>query len=65
MTAEYNWLVALRKAIAKNRRDAHNRYLQLATVRQDGTPAVRTLVFRSLQEDLAAVVMITDSRREK
>ncbi|MEM6486384.1 MAG: pyridoxamine 5'-phosphate oxidase family protein [Pseudomonadota bacterium] len=61
----YEWRRALQRAIKKNRRDAHNRYLQLATVRADNSPAVRTLVFRSFVEDASQLVMITDSRSAK
>lgn len=65
MTVEYCWFTSLKRAIAKNRRDAHNRYLQLATVRADGTPAVRTLVFRTLQHEPPQLTMVTDSRSDK
>ncbi|MEM6606201.1 MAG: pyridoxamine 5'-phosphate oxidase family protein [Pseudomonadota bacterium] len=61
----YEWRRALQRAIKKNRRDAHNRYLQLATVRADNSPAVRTLVFRSFVEDTSQLVMITDARSAK
>ncbi|MEM1142525.1 MAG: pyridoxamine 5'-phosphate oxidase family protein [Pseudomonadota bacterium] len=61
----YEWKGALQRAIKKNRRDAHNRYLQLATVRPDNSPAVRTLVFRAFVEDASQLVMITDSRSAK
>lgn len=59
------WIAALRQALKRNRRDAHNRYLQLATVRPDGTPAVRTLVFRGLCEASMRLDMVTDGRSEK
>ena len=39
------WLGHLKRAVSKNKRDAHNRYFQLATMGQDGHPRVRTLVF--------------------
>jgi PPOX class probable FMN-dependent enzyme len=61
----YLWSDALRTAIKRNRRDAHNRYLQLATLREDGTPAVRTLVFRGLSDDAAELHMVTDQRSAK
>lgn len=61
----YCWYTALNRAISRNRRDAHNRYLQLATVRNDGSPAVRTLVFRKLQQLPSVIYMVTDSRSEK
>ncbi len=65
LTDSYDWYKQLKKAISKNRRDAHNRYLQLATVRPDGTPAVRTLVFRQLLQEPAQIFMVTDSRSDK
>jgi len=61
----YAWTTALRRAIRRNRRDAHNRYLQLATLRADGSPAVRTLVFRELDEGVAELHMVTDQRSGK
>ena len=65
MSGDYHWSVALRRAIKRNRRDAHNRYLQLATVRPDGTPAVRSLVFRELCEEAMELRMVTDRRSAK
>ncbi|MEO0438906.1 MAG: pyridoxamine 5'-phosphate oxidase family protein [Pseudomonadota bacterium] len=62
---EYCWRAALKLAVSKNRRDAHNRYLQLATVRSDGSPAVRSLVFRGFDEATATLAMITDLRSQK
>ncbi|MEL7046085.1 MAG: pyridoxamine 5'-phosphate oxidase family protein [Pseudomonadota bacterium] len=61
----YQWTAALQHALKRNRRDAHNRYLQLATVRRDGTPAVRTLVFRELCSESMQLRMITDRRSDK
>ena len=61
----YSWTAALRSALRRNRREAHNRYLQLATVRGDGSPAVRTLVFRAFDEERARLDMVTDTRSAK
>ncbi|MEE4279231.1 MAG: pyridoxamine 5'-phosphate oxidase family protein [Halieaceae bacterium] len=61
----YLWSDALRRAIRRNRRDAHNRYLQLATIRADGAPALRTLVFRGLSDDGGELYMVTDQRSAK
>lgn len=63
--AEYTWTDALQRALKRNRRDAHNRYLQLATLRADGSPAVRTLVFRGLCAERDELRMVTDQRSEK
>ena len=65
LAKDYCWRSALKSAISKNRRDAHNRYLQLATVRPDGSPAVRSLVFRGFDADSATLAMITDLRSQK
>ncbi len=65
LESDYAWLDALRQAIKRNRRDAHNRYLQLATVRPDGSPAVRTLVFRDLCDEAGELRMVTDRRSAK
>jgi PPOX class probable FMN-dependent enzyme len=64
-TQTYCWRDALKTALKRNRREAHNRYLQLATLRGDGTPAVRTLVFRGFDERSARVHMVTDARSAK
>ncbi|MEM0955780.1 MAG: pyridoxamine 5'-phosphate oxidase family protein [Pseudomonadota bacterium] len=62
---DYDWLAALRAAVKKNRRDAHHRYLQLATLRADGAPANRTLVFRGFLQGSDQLQMVTDARSEK
>ena len=62
---DYDWHRALQQTVKKNRRDAHNRYLQLATVRPDGTPAVRNLVFRGFRPEADRILMVTDARSEK
>ena len=61
----YDWQSALKEALRKNKRDAHNRYLQLATVREDGSPANRTVVFRGFTENSSQLCMVTDLRSEK
>lgn len=43
------WSAALARAIERNAPSPAARYLQLATVRPDGRPAVRTVVFRGLR----------------
>lgn len=65
VTDTYRWSEALKRAIRRNRRDAHNRYLQLATLREDGTPAVRTLVFREFCDISLELRMATDRRSAK
>ena len=63
--ADYAWSAALARAIKRNRRDVHNRYLQLATVRRDGTPAVRSLVCREFCTTSMQLRMVTDGRSGK
>lgn len=64
-TIEVSWLDDLEKAIKRNKRDAHNRYFQLATVDTEGWPRVRTVVYRGLADETGAPLFITDSRAEK
>ena len=59
------WLERLKKSIAKNKRDAHNRYFQLATIAADGTPRVRMVVFRGFADDSLSLSIITDTRSQK
>ena len=59
------WYDCLKKAIQKNRRDAHNRYIQLATLSETGKPRVRMVVFRGFSETTSALFIITDSRSRK
>ena len=59
------WLQQLKRAIRKNRRDAHNRYLQFATLGLDGKPRVRMVVFRGFSLSEVSFFIITDARSEK
>lgn len=59
------WHERLKKSIAKNKRDAHNRYFQLATLAADGTPRVRMVVFRGFSEEGLSLSIITDTRSQK
>lgn len=59
------WRSFLASALKKNRAHPHSRYFQLATVRSDGTPANRTVVFRGFIEDTNQLKIITDTRSEK
>lgn len=59
------WRSFLANALKKNRSQPHSRYFQLATVRSDGTPANRTVVFRGFLENTNKLKIITDSRSEK
>ena len=59
------WRSFLANALKKNRSQPHSRYFQLATVRSDGTPANRTVVFRGFLEDTNKLKIITDIRSDK
>lgn len=59
------WRSPLARALHRNRSLAYARYLQLATVRPDGRPANRTVVFRGFLDDTDHLVFITDARSEK
>jgi PPOX class probable FMN-dependent enzyme len=61
---EYFWKDALESAIARNRRDAHHRYIHLATHGEDGYPANRTVVFRGFG-DAGELKIVTDRRSGK
>ena len=58
-------LVQLKAALRKNRRDAHHRYFQMATVTAEGHPKNRTVVFRGFCADDTSLLVITDRRSEK
>ena len=62
---DYVWFESLRKAIRKNKRARENRYFQLATVSQKGSPSNRTVVFRGFVEGSDSIKAITDKRSRK
>ncbi len=59
------WRSPLARALHRNRSLAYARYFQLATVRADGRPANRTVVFRGFLDDTNQLKIITDARSEK
>src|SRR4028119_594901 len=59
------WRSLLARALHKNRSLPYARYFQLATVRADGLPANRTVVFRGFLDDTDQLKIITDSRSQK
>ncbi|MBD2388402.1 Npun_F5749 family FMN-dependent PPOX-type flavoprotein [Cylindrospermum sp. FACHB-282] len=59
------WRSTLAHALHRNRSLVYARYLQLATVRANGSPANRTVVFRGFLEDSNQLKFITDIRSEK
>lgn len=59
------WRSLLARALHCNRSLVYARYAQLATVRSDGRPANRTVVFRGFLEPTQQLKFITDRRSEK
>ncbi|MBD2343592.1 Npun_F5749 family FMN-dependent PPOX-type flavoprotein [Anabaena subtropica] len=59
------WRSAIAHALHRNRTLVYARYLQLATVRANGHPANRTVVFRGFLKDTNQLKFITDARSEK
>ncbi|HEY9881136.1 MAG TPA: Npun_F5749 family FMN-dependent PPOX-type flavoprotein [Leptolyngbyaceae cyanobacterium] len=59
------WRPLLARALHRNRSRPYSRYLQLATLRPDGKPANRTVVFRGFLQDTDTLTFVTDLRSEK
>ena len=59
------WRSLISGALHRNRSLVYARYLQLATVRADGRPANRTVVFRGFDEATDQLQFVTDRRSEK
>ncbi len=59
------WRVALEAAIGLEGNNPTARYAQLATVRPDGRPAARTLVFRGFLDGSDALTFTADARSRK
>ncbi|MDR3621934.1 MAG: pyridoxamine 5'-phosphate oxidase family protein [Paludisphaera borealis] len=59
------WRPSLDLALHRNRRSPQLRFVQLATVRHDGRPTVRTVVFRGFLGDSSDMVFTTDVRSAK
>jgi pyridoxamine 5'-phosphate oxidase len=59
------WRSPLARALHRNRALPYARYVQLATVRPDGKPANRTVVFRNFLDDTNQLRFIVDRRSEK
>ncbi len=59
------WRSPLAHALHRNRSLADVRFLQLATVREDGRPANRTVVFRGFLDGTNQLKFVTDARSEK
>ncbi|MGB3403289.1 MAG: Npun_F5749 family FMN-dependent PPOX-type flavoprotein [Microcoleaceae cyanobacterium] len=59
------WRSQISGALHRNRSLVYARYLQLATVRSDGRPANRTVVFRGFYDPFNQLQFVTDRRSEK
>lgn len=59
------WRPSLDLALHRNRGRPEMRLVQLATVRPDGGPAIRTVVFRGFLDDPRKLAFATDSRSAK
>jgi pyridoxamine 5'-phosphate oxidase len=59
------WLPSLVLAMHQNRHAPDSRFVQMATVRRDGRPANRTVVFRGFLNDSPRLAFVTDARSEK
>lgn len=59
------WREPLARALHRNRALAYSRYFQLATVRPDGRPANRTVVFRGFRPGSDDLMLISDRRSQK
>ncbi len=63
--AEELWRPSLDLALHRNRQSPLARFVQLATSRESGRPAVRTLVFRGFLGDTHQLTFATDGRSRK
>ncbi len=59
------WRSPLARALHLNRALVYARYAQLATIRQDGRPANRTVVFRGFWDETNQIKLIGDRRSDK
>jgi PPOX class probable FMN-dependent enzyme len=64
-TLTLSWKTALAASLKKNSSDVTARYLQLATLRADGRPNNRTVVFRGWLGERDVLTFVTDSRSAK
>jgi pyridoxamine 5'-phosphate oxidase len=59
------WRSVLGRSLHLNRALVYAKYFQLATVRANGRPANRTVVFRGFLPERNAIAIITDQRSQK
>ncbi|KAI3430273.1 hypothetical protein D9Q98_004869 [Chlorella vulgaris] len=65
MASAAPWKESLQRALKKNAASRDSRYVQLATVRPDGRPANRTIVYRGFLAEGDILTFVTDSRSRK
>lgn len=65
MTSLAPWRQVLARSLHRNRALIYARYFQLATIRADGRPANRTVVFRGFLPESNQIAIITDRRSQK
>jgi PPOX class probable FMN-dependent enzyme len=63
--AEELWRPSLDLALHRNRQSPLSRFVQLGTVRENGRPAVRTMVFRGFLGETHQPIFATDLRSTK
>jgi PPOX class probable FMN-dependent enzyme len=63
--AEELWRPSLDLALHRNRQSPQSRFVQIASVRENGRPAVRTLVFRGFLGETHRLTFATDARSVK
>jgi hypothetical protein len=56
------WRSALSKSLEANKAVPYRKFMQLGTVRTDGRPSVRTVVFRGFHNDTDQITFTTDTR---
>lgn len=56
------WKSTLSKALEANKHLKYSTFFQLATVRPDGRPSVRTVVFRGFLDESTKITFTTDTR---
>lgn len=59
------WRASLILSLYRNRHVAHARYFQLATIRSDGRPANRTVVFRGFLGESDSIIVVTNLQSAK
>ncbi|CAK0734501.1 hypothetical protein CVIRNUC_000440 [Coccomyxa viridis] len=59
------WKSTLNKALEANKHLKYSTFFQLATVRPDGKPSVRTVVFRGFLDESTKITFTTDTRTFK